>query len=42
MSEWSAVDGAWTEATRRAEPAAWRGGKASADGGAQRANLVAQ
>ncbi|HEY3009513.1 MAG TPA: hypothetical protein VGJ63_15820 [Micromonosporaceae bacterium] len=42
MSEWSAAGDVWTDATRRAQPAAWRGGKASPQGGAERANLETQ
>ncbi|HEY2947277.1 MAG TPA: hypothetical protein VGJ53_02575 [Micromonosporaceae bacterium] len=42
MSEWSVAGGAWTDATRRAQPAAWRGGKAASVGGAERANREAQ
>jgi len=33
MSEWSAAGGAWTAATRRAEPAVRRDGKAAPEGG---------
>src|SRR5262245_30184587 len=41
VSESSAASGGWTDATRREEPAAWRGGKASPEGGAERANRQA-